>query len=64
MLCQSTSDSHVCVEGGGGQEREEALSKRSPIFSVWDGVYSIVQSLGRGTNIPVWKGVSACLEMS
>ena len=26
------------------------------------GVYSIVQILGRGSNIPVWIGVPACLE--
>ena len=27
------------------------------------GVNSIVQILGRGLNIPVWKGVSALLEL-
>ena len=33
--------------------------------SVWDRLYSIVQILGMGSNIPVWtvwKGVPACLE--
>ena len=57
-------------EGLGGGERHLLLSlgrdmppkKVKCLGSSMTGVYSIIQIQGRGSNIPVWKRVAACLE--
>ena len=50
--------------GGGGtdyvSEARDVPTKGSNFQSLsGTGIYSIVQILGRGSNIPVWKGVPA-----
>ena len=48
---------------GGGLTMKMWEGKRDPIFSLsGTGIYTIVQSLGGGSNISVLKGVPACLE--
>ena len=49
--------------GGGGTNHVSVSRDRSDFQSLYGtGVYSIVQILGRSSDIKVWKGVSPCLE--
>ena len=49
--------------GAGGTNYVSVSRDRSHFQSLYGtGVYSIVQILGRSSNISVWKGVPPCLE--
>ena len=59
------------VRGGGQDENTYFVSVGRDVppkgvqfsESVWDGgIFHCTKFLGRGSNIPVWKGVPACLE--
>ena len=55
--------------GGGGRHLLLSLGRDMPpkrvefLWSVYDrGIFHNIQIQGRGSNVPVWKRVTACLE--